>query len=183
MSGVMFLMVVLAIAGPVYFFIKEKQSGDPAYRWKSLAEELHLQFQPPASMVGRWKERELSWKADQGAALLECRFNAKRAVRLEIGPSTEVEKRAGIIVPDKVVLPDNSHTGFEDRYMIRCQPLEVGPALVDHSVRAKFAEFQNSYLIASNGVIQMRFPVLLRGKDLREAMDIAVSLAETLETM
>lgn len=182
MPGFWIPMLLLAIAGPAYFIWNDRRNSNPAFRWKNIAEELHLQFQEPAVLVGHWKERELSWKADlaTSTALLACRFESKRPIRLEIGLNAEVERRAGIIVPDKVQLPDNSHSGFEEKYTIRCQPLEIGSALVDHSVRSKFAEFDNAYLVAANGVIQMRFPMLLRAKDLREAMDIAVSLAETM---
>lgn len=180
-SGMLALSLLVAVAGPAYYFWRESRLRDPALRWRAAAEDLRLEFKAPASLIGRWNEREMAWRVEAEGAALSCRFVPSRPVRLEIGLKEDVERRAGIVVPDRVAFADPSGSDFEERFLARCQPAELGPALVDAVVRRKIAGFPFVRVVAAEGSLDLKFPMLLDADRLRAAMEIAVSLAETLE--
>ena len=116
--------------------------------------------------------------AFDGHALLSTPLNCKSAIRVEVGLKAEIEQEAGMIVPDRVTLND---TAFETRYMVRSTPLQVGEIAVDPSMRQRLLPMPDIRVLATQAKLDMRLPIVSETGELRGFLDIAASLADSVD--
>jgi hypothetical protein len=96
---------------------------------------------------------------------------------LEIGPRDEVEKAAGIVVPDRVSFADPK---FECNYLVRATPSEIGQE-IDVALRQKLLALDRVSILATTKGIQISLPTPTEPSQLRDVMDVAVSVADLLD--
>ncbi len=174
------LIIAAAIILPLgVYFWRESRHRNPASRWPQLADQVELSYAAdPPRISGAWKGRQMTLSAGPGAALLSVPLKAKAALRVEIGPRAEVEKAAGMVVPDRIQLNDSN---FEQRYMLRSTPPEIGEAAVDPSMRQRILQLPDLRVLAQATRLEMRMPVPTESSELRTYFDIAASLADSID--
>jgi len=178
MMELLIILVGISIPMAIYFW-RESRQKNPAARWPRLAETMRLQYRPnPPRIGGVWKDRKMVLTAVENAGVLVTPLNAKSPVRLEIGPKDAVEKAAGLIVPDRVVLND---LPFERRFLARATPAELGEAVVDSAMRQKLLHMPDIFILAEGAQVQVRTSLPFEPSELRECLDIAGSVAEAVE--
>ncbi|HVE13307.1 MAG TPA: hypothetical protein VNI01_07935 [Elusimicrobiota bacterium] len=184
MDPLQLLMVCAGIAVPIaVYFWRESRYQNPAVRWKQLAPVLELSYEAdPPRVSGSWKGRELVVAAQEdGTAVLSLPLRAGRAVRVEIGPRADVEKDAGIIVPDRVRFPGLADAAFENRFMVRATPVELGETATDAAFRQRLMAMPDVRILAGGDRLDMVFPLPTEARTLRDWMDIAASLADAVD--
>lgn len=179
MTSLLFILIGISIPVALYLW-RDKQYHNPASRWPQLAKMLEFQYAAdPPSLEGEWKGRRLQIQAHGESAYLLAELENKGPVRVEIGPKAEVEKAAGIVVPDRVTFAQRQ-PAFDDNFTARATPLELGYD-IDYALRQKIAGIGDVYLLAQGGRLQMRVPVFTEAAPVREAMDVCVSLADAID--
>lgn len=181
MDATSLLFILIGISIPVALYIwREKQYHNPASRWPALAKMLEFQYaSDPPRLAGEWKGRRVEIQAHGETAYLVMELDNKGPVRVEIGPKAEVERAAGIVVPDRVAFLDRQ-PAFDDNFIARATPIEIGQDL-DFSLRQKIASLGDVYLLAQGGRLQMRVPIFAEASPVRESMDVCVSLADAID--
>ena len=180
MEPIQFVLVALGLGLPIGLFLwHERAHSNPASRWPSLAKMLEFSYTDnPPRISGVWKERQVDLLAAEGGAVMVAAMRVAGAFRVEIGPKEEVEKAAGMIVPDKVDIPD---TRLREKFMARATPAAAGEA-VDINVLRKLLQFPGSWVLVVPGRAELRLPSPPNeASQVRDAADILVSLADALE--
>jgi len=184
MDAAQFLFILIGISVPIgAYFWRESRYRNPAFRWRQIAPALEMRFAPnPPRLSGHWKGREaLVCAQEDGTAIVSMPFSCPGALRLEIGPRAEVERDAGIIVPDRVRFQGPEGAEFERRYMVRANPLEMGETALDISLRQRILAMNELRLVAASDRIDMAIPLPCEVRELRDALDILSSLADALD--
>jgi hypothetical protein len=183
MDLVQLLLIGGGIAIPVgVYFWRESRYQNPAVRWKQLAPILELEYEPsPPRLSGSWKARELVVCAQQdGTAILSLPLSCPQAIRLELGPRADVERDAGMIVPDRVRFGP-ADAAFERRFMVRATPLELGETATDAAMRQRLLGMKDVRILAVSNRLDMVFPLPTEARELRDWMDVAASIAEAVD--
>jgi len=174
------ILILLGVSIPLgFYFWKQSRRGNPAVVWPDLARRVEFQYQPdPPRLNGDWKGRKFVVTADQGDAVLSTALQCRSQIRVEIGLKSEIESEAGMIVHDRVELND---PGFEERYMVRATPRELGEAAADPATRQRLLRIPDMRILAVSNQLQIRTPAPTEPGDLRELLDVASSVADSLD--
>lgn len=174
------VIILIGISIPIAVYLwRESRYRNPAARWPQLAGLLEFQYSnnPPA-LTGEWKGRVMTLTAMQEEAVLATPLACKTPVRVEIGPKAEVEKAAGMVVPDRVSFHDAS---FERRYLVRSTPLQLGEMGVDPSMRQRLLSLPDLRVLAVANNLQIRCPLPTEASDVRAYCDVASALADAID--
>jgi hypothetical protein len=180
MEPIQLVLVALGLGLPIGLYLwHDRAHSNPASRWPSLAKMLGFAYSDdPPRIAGVWKERKIDLIAAEGGVVMAAAMRAGGAFRVEIGPREDVEKAAGMIVPDKVDIPD---TRLSEKFMARATPAAAGEA-VDLNVLRKLLLFPGAWVLVVPGRAEMRLPFPPNeASQVRDAADILVSLADALE--
>ena len=154
--------------------------NNPAKRWPKLAPELELKFEtPPPKLAGRWKNREASLVAQESTAVAVVPLKAAAGLRLEIGPKAEVEKAAGMVVPDRLTFDEDR--AFSEVFAVRSTPKEAGQRAIDPMARQKALAIKGFRLLATSTELRVTAELPREADAVRDLLDLAVSLAEVLD--
>lgn len=172
--------IVLGLALPIgIYLVRESRYKNPAARWPALAASLGFSYaEEPPRLSGRWKEREILLTAVEGGAVLSCALRPGGAFRVEAGPKELLEKEAGMVVPDRVRIPDSA---LDAKLLVRAQPEEAGAAL-DLNVLRRLLDFPGARVLANPGRADLRLSEPpSEAAQVRQAADIVVALADSLD--
>jgi len=174
------LLILIGIAVPIAFYVyRENRHNNPASRWPELAEMIEFQFSSnPPTLSGQWKNRQIVFTAYENEVVLSSPLQCKTNIRVEIGLKQEVEQTAGMVVPDRVTLDDSA---FEERYLVRSTPLDLGEAAVDPSMRQRLLQLPDIHILALHNKIEIRLPGLSEASQARSYSDIASALADSVD--
>jgi len=174
------LLMVLVVGIPVGIYLwRESQGKDPSVIWPGCAADLKLDYvEAPPRVGGEWKGRKVLATAIDGGALITAGLQCSSSIRVEIGLKAEIEREAGVVVPDRVSFGDNA---FESRYMVRSTPPELGETAVDPAMRQKLLQMPNIRMLALRDRLELRTPPILDSAGFRSFLDIAISLAAAVD--
>lgn len=172
--------LILGIGIPFGWWLwRDSRLKNPATRWPDLAPQLEMKFLPePPRLEGAWKGRAFRVLAEEGRASVVTGARAKTKLRLEIGPKEMVEKAAGMVVPDRVPMNDYA---FDKRYVVRCTPHELGELAADPSLRQRLMQMPDLHIIALQDRVVVRAPIPTEASQIRNYLDIASSVADSIE--
>ena len=175
------ILIVLLIAVPVlWFFWREGRATRPELLWPRLAGPLNLEFSAsPPSLSGSWLGRQIVVRADGGTVVATARYRPNAGTRIEIGDREEVERAAGMVVPDRVEFPEDS--AFSRRLLVRASPEERGRMAADPNVRRRLMALAGVHVLASSGRADVSLTGGAKESQLREMLDIAVAVADAAE--
>ena len=181
MRLVTFLIALLLGVGlPVgWWIIKDSRLKNPAARWPDVATDLGLKFLlDPPRMEGLYKGRNFRIAPDPAGAAIVTGLRGRQGLRFEIGPRAQVEQAAGMVVHDRVSLNDSA---FENRYLVRSTPLDLGELAADPSLRQRLLKLPDVHVIAVSDRVVVKTPFPTDASDVRNYLDIASSVADSLE--
>jgi hypothetical protein len=182
MNPIHIALIFLGLALPIALFLwHERSQTNPASRWPSLAKVLQFAYSDnPPTLKGQWKERQVILQMAEGGALMRAAIRTAGAFRVEIGPKEAMEKASGMIVPDRIAIPDSA---LDEKLLLRATPGSAGES-VDLTLLRKIAQFHGAWVIIVPGRAEMRFAFPpTEASQIREAADVLVSLADVLEGM
>lgn len=173
------IAALLGIGLPVaWWAFRESRLKNPASRWPELAPQLELQFLPePPRLEGIYKGKNFRILAEGENATVTTGLRGQPGLRVEIGPKERVEKDSGMIVPDRVAINDPA---FEKRYLVRCTPLDMSHMAADHSLRQRLLSLPDIHILAITDRVVVTVPFPTEASEIRNYLDIAVSIAESL---
>lgn len=174
------IAVLFGIGLPVGFWAwRESRLKNPAARWPELAPQLDMQFLPnPSRLEGQYKGRAFRVLAEaDGSTTVLTGLRGRTGLRVEIGPRAEVEKASGMIVPDRIETGDSA---FEKRWLVRGQPRELGEAAADPSLRQRLMSLPDIHVLALPDRVTLRVPYPSDASEIRNYLDIAVSVADSV---
>ena len=177
----MFIVAVLFGVGvPVGFWLwRESRLKNPATRWPELAPYLEMKYLgDPPRIEGAWKGRTFRLTAEGEEALVITGANARKGIRVEIGPKEMVEKAAGMVVHDRVVLNDFN---FEKRYLLRGTPPELGEQACDPSMRQRLMSLPDVHILALPDRVVVRVPFPTEASQIRNYLDLAGAVADSID--
>lgn len=174
------IALVLGVGVPVGWWIfKESRLKNPAACWPGVATDLGLKFiLDPPRMEGLYKGRNFRISMDPAGAAVVTGLRGRAGLRFEIGPKAAVEKAAGMVVPDRVALNDSA---FEKRYMVRSTPIDLGELAADPSLRQRLLKLPDLHVMAVSDRVVVKTPFPSEASDVRTYLDIASSVADSLE--
>jgi len=182
MNPLQIVLIVLAIALPFALFLwHERSQTNPASRWPMLAKMLEFSYSDnPPSLKGQWKERQVHLQAADFGALMTSPMKAGGSFRVEIGPRKAAEEASGMVVPDRIAIPDSA---LDEEFLIRATPAAAGEG-VDLGLLRKVSRFPGAWILAVPGQVEMRLASApMQAAQVRDAADILVSLADALESL
>jgi hypothetical protein len=181
MTAILINVIVIALIAGAYFVWQTLQR-EPSKRWPKLAERLGLKYEgPPPRMTGPWKNRSVTIQPDGEKASVVFPVRRPEGLRLEIGPREEVEKAAGIVVPDRIELTDPSALAFNQRFMVRCKPADPARAALDGVLRQQLLGMGDFRVLAENGRLKVWAGLEADSAELRAILDLASSLLDGIE--
>ena len=182
-AQLLFILVGLSIPIAIYLW-RDIRYRNPAIRWRQLAPLLGFDFENnPPRIGGKWKGRQMVVCAqpNEPTAVLTVPLNCPHSVRLEIGPRADVERDAGIVVPDRVVFHGTENLAFEKRFLVRSTPLELGQTATDMALRQRLLGMKDVRILAVSNRLDMVFPIPTEVSELRDWLDVAESLADAID--
>ncbi|MBI5242888.1 MAG: hypothetical protein HY922_04280 [Elusimicrobia bacterium] len=174
------VLIILGLSLPIIIFVwHERAQTNPASRWPVLAKMLDFAYSDnPPRLVGRWKERQVTLQAGESGAVMYSILKEGGSFRVEIGPKEAMEKASGMIVPDKVEIPNSD---LDAKFLVRATPAAAGEA-VDLNVLMELTRFPGGWALVVPGRAELRLPFAPnQASQVRDAADIIVSLADSLE--
>lgn len=176
------LIILIGISIPIaVYFWRESRHNNPAARWPQLAEMVEFQYAPaPPRMGGNWKGRQVTVTAvgEGQEAVVSTPLQCRSQIRFEIGPRQEVERAAGMVVPDRVSFNDRH---FEDRYCVRSTPGQLGELAVDPAMRQRLLQLPDLRVLGLSNKLDVRVPNPTEASDLRAFCDVAAALADAID--
>lgn len=174
------IALLLGVGLPVGWWIfKESRLKNPSARWPDLATDLGLKFLlDPPRMEGLYKGRNFRIAADPAGAAVVTGLRGRPGLRFEIGPKAKVEQAAGMVVHDRVNLNDSA---FEKRYLVRSTPPELGELAADPSLRQRLLKLPDVHVMAVSDRVVVKTPFPTEASEVRTYLDIASSVADSLE--
>lgn len=181
MDLVRWLVALALIALPLaWWFWRESRDRDPSVVWPRLAPGLGLAYSgPPPALQGDWNGRPVGLLMEAGRVVASARHAPSARVRLEIGARAELERAAGMVVPDRVEFPEDRE--FSAAYLVRAAPEEFGRLVIDGAVRRRLMGLEGVHLLASGGRVDVSLPELRCEEQLRDLFDLAVAVADAAE--
>lgn len=181
MDIVRWLIAIVLVALPIlWWFWRESRDLDPSVLWAGLAGNLGLAYaKDPHTLKGAWKGREVSLIIENGRPVASARYSSGSRVRLEIGRREQLEREAGMVVPDRVEFVEDR--AFSEAMLVRASSEDFGRLLVDPSLRRRLLSLDGAHLLASGGRVDLSVAQLRREEQFREVFDIAVSVADAAE--
>lgn len=174
------IALLLGVGVPVSWWIfKESRLKNPAARWPEVADALGLKFiLDPPRMEGLYKGRNFRIAVDPAGASVVTGLRGRPGLRFEIGPKALVEQAAGMVVHDRVSLNDSA---FEKRYLVRSTPPELGEVAADPSLRQRLLKLPDVHVMAVSDRVVVKTPFPSEASEVRTYLDIASSVADSLE--
>ncbi|MBI4678779.1 MAG: hypothetical protein HY748_14465 [Elusimicrobia bacterium] len=181
MMTILINAVVIALLVGAYFAWQALQQ-EPSRRWPKLAERLSLKYEgPPPRMTGPWKNRQVTVQPESEKAVVSFPVRRPENFRLEIGPRETVEKAAGIVVPDRLEFTEPAALAFNERFLVRCKPVETGRVVFDHVMRARLLALGEFHVLAEAGRFTIRLPLDTDASALRQIFDLVSSILDGVE--
>ncbi|MBI5622971.1 MAG: hypothetical protein HY924_04245 [Elusimicrobia bacterium] len=181
MTAILVNVIVIALLAGAYYAWQTLQ-GQPSKRWPKLAERLGLKYEgPPPRLTGPWKNRQVTIQLDGERASASFPVRKPEGLRLEIGPREEVEKAAGIVVPDRVDFNDPSSLAFNQRYMVRCKPQALAASVLDPVMRQRIMAIEGFHVLAEAGRLTVPVDPGADSDGIQVVLDLAASLLDGLE--
>lgn len=181
MTAILINVFIIAVLAAGYMFWMSMQN-EPSKRWPKLAERLGLKFEgPPPRITGPWKSRQVAVQVQDGKAVVSFPVRRPEGFRMEIGPRAEVEKAAGIVVPDRLEFTEPSALAFNQRFMVRCKPADPGRAALDHILRQRLLALKDFGILAEKGRFNVALPLDSDSTALREVFDLVSSILDAVE--
>ncbi|MBI5884258.1 MAG: hypothetical protein HZB91_14275 [Elusimicrobia bacterium] len=181
MTIILINVLVIALLAGAYMAWQSLQQ-EPSKRWPKLAERLGLKYEgPPPRMTGPWKSRQVAVQADGERAVVSFAVRRPEGFRLEIGPREAVEKAAGLVVPDRVEFTDPSDLAFNQRFLVRCKPQDIGRAVLDGVLRHNLLGLGDFHILAEGGRFTVRARLDSDSDELRGVFDLASSILDGVE--
>ncbi|PCI35776.1 MAG: hypothetical protein COB53_10690 [Elusimicrobia bacterium] len=175
------LIIVLGVAVPFAFWKwREANALNPSEAWPELAPFLEFKFADnPARLDGQWKGHNMRFTFDEnaGEAVLQVGVRGQAGMRLELGTKAAIETEAGMIVHDRVELNDPN---FEQRYVLRSTPKEIGEAAFDPNVRQQVADLPDLRILAQGETLNIRIEPIVDADQIRALFDVAASVADSI---
>lgn len=175
------VIIILGVAIPFAFWQwREAKAKNPSSAWPPLAPALEFKFEDkPPRLSGNWKGHNmlLTYNENSGEAILQVGVRGQQGMRIELGPKAMLEKEAGMIVHDRVDLGDRQ---FEERYLLRSTPKEIGESAFDPNVRQKVANLPDLRILAQGETLVVRTEPVTDPDHLREMLDVAASVADSI---
>ncbi|MBI5199968.1 MAG: hypothetical protein HY925_00140 [Elusimicrobia bacterium] len=170
----------LAVLPVVWWLWKDARDRDPSVLWPLLAPGLKFSFSgPPPELKGDWNGRPAALTMEGGRTVASVRHSPGKRVRLELGARADVERDAGMVVPDRVEFPEDR--AFSETFLVRATPEDFGRLVVDASFRARLAALPGVRILASGGRVDVSVPDPRTEDQFRALLDVAAAIAEAAD--